>query len=137
MLRWYKQVSGERQSDTSTAFKLLGQVRARTALSLIRFIKIIFSSCLSKARSKAVQFSHKRLYSVFNIARTAYTNRYVLIIWKQLFESIALLKPRFNSCIDRQMDRNFIYVSRKKKQPRGRPSTNREHLQLKYNRYNN
>ena len=30
--------------------------------------------------SKAVQFSHKRLYSVFNIARTAYTNRYVLII---------------------------------------------------------
>ena len=71
-----------RQSDTSIAFKLLGWVRARTALSLIRFIKIIFSSCLSKARSKAVQFSHKRLYSVFNIARTAYTctNRYVLII---------------------------------------------------------
>ena len=24
MMRWYKQVSGERQSDTSTAFKLLG-----------------------------------------------------------------------------------------------------------------
>ena len=69
----------------------------RTALSLIRFtcIEIIFSSCLSKARSKAVQFSHKRLYSVVNIARTAYTNRYVLIIWKHLFESIALLKPRF------------------------------------------
>ena len=49
MLRWYKQVSGERQSDTLTAFKLLGQVRARTALSLIGFIKIIFRLCLSKA----------------------------------------------------------------------------------------
>ena len=79
------------QSDTSTAFKLLGYiVRARTALSLI------FSSCLSKAHSKAVQFSHKRLYSVFNIARTAYTNRHVLIIWKHLFENISLLKPRLN-----------------------------------------
>ena len=74
--------------------------RSGTALNLIRFIciKIIFSSCLSKTRSKAAQFSHKRLHSVFNIARTAYTNRYVLIdliIWKHLFESIALLKPRF------------------------------------------
>ena len=48
----------------------------------------------TKARSKAVQFSHKRLYSVFNIARTTYTNRYVLFvnsIWKHLFKSIALL----------------------------------------------
>ena len=48
----------------------------------------------TKARSKAVQLSHKRLYSVFNIAGTTYTNRYVLFvssIWKHLFRSIALL----------------------------------------------
>ena len=80
MLRWYKQVSGERQSDTSTAFKLLqvtwlGQSTYCFELNPFYMYEIIFSSCLSKARSKAVQFSHKRLYSVFNIARTAYTNR--------------------------------------------------------------
>ena len=86
---------GERQSHTSIALKLLGQVRARIALSLILFIKIIFSSCISIVRSKAVQFSHKRLYSVFNIARTTYTNRYILIIWKHLFKSIALIQETF------------------------------------------
>ena len=56
-------------------------------LEFLGDLKIVFRSCLSKARSKAVQFIHKRLYSVFNIARTTYTNRYVLIIWKHLFKA--------------------------------------------------
>ena len=96
MLRWYKQVSRTFRWRKAIGYfdcvlKLLGLGQSTYCFELYPFTKIVFRSCLSKARSKAVQFSLKRLYSVFDIARTAYTNRYVLIIWKHLFKSIALL----------------------------------------------